>query len=185
MAVGDAHVFPGFLTPALTQLFFLKPNDKIMYVTKLKAFAADKIDIAQMMISVFDRLENIVARSYHGSRWRICASWLPHSRTNTTFLSKTTDYFSHMLLQRWDGKIHWNECLPQPGIKLTTTRSRVTTEPPRRGLILIEESSPNWKKIMWEKMKLLIMDLSYLQRQFETKHAKHKISFICRVWINP
>ena len=25
MAVGDAHVFPGFLTPALTQLFFLKP----------------------------------------------------------------------------------------------------------------------------------------------------------------
>ena len=25
MAVGDAHVFPGFLTPALTQLFFPKP----------------------------------------------------------------------------------------------------------------------------------------------------------------
>ena len=25
MAVGDAHVFPGFLTPVLTQLFFLKP----------------------------------------------------------------------------------------------------------------------------------------------------------------
>ena len=33
-----------------------------MYVTKLKAFAADKINIAQMMISVFDRLENIVAK---------------------------------------------------------------------------------------------------------------------------
>ena len=25
MAVGDAHVFPGFLTPVLTQLFFLMP----------------------------------------------------------------------------------------------------------------------------------------------------------------
>ena len=25
MAVGYAHVFPGFLTPVLTQLFFLKP----------------------------------------------------------------------------------------------------------------------------------------------------------------
>ena len=25
MAVGDAHVFPGFHTPVLTQLFFLKP----------------------------------------------------------------------------------------------------------------------------------------------------------------
>ena len=25
MSVGDAHVFPGFLTPVLTQLFFPKP----------------------------------------------------------------------------------------------------------------------------------------------------------------
>ena len=25
MAVGEAHVFPGFLTPVLTKLFFLKP----------------------------------------------------------------------------------------------------------------------------------------------------------------
>ena len=25
MAVGDTHVFPGFLTPTLTQLFFQKP----------------------------------------------------------------------------------------------------------------------------------------------------------------
>ena len=26
MAVGDTHVFPGFLTPVLTQLFFPKPS---------------------------------------------------------------------------------------------------------------------------------------------------------------
>ena len=27
-------------------------------------------------------------------------SWLSHTSTNTTFPSKATDYFSHMLLQR-------------------------------------------------------------------------------------
>ena len=37
-------------------------NDKISGVTKLKAFADDKIDIAQMMISVFDRVKNIVGK---------------------------------------------------------------------------------------------------------------------------
>ena len=61
MAVGDADVFPGFLTPVLTQLF----------------------------------------------------------------LSKATDYFSHMLLQRWEAKIRRKEKSPQPGIELTTTRSWV------------------------------------------------------------
>ena len=34
------------------------------------------------------------------SMTRICVSWLSHTSTNTTFLSKATDYFSHMLLQR-------------------------------------------------------------------------------------
>ena len=38
------------------------PNDKILDVTKLKAFADDKINVAQMMFSVFDRLENIVGK---------------------------------------------------------------------------------------------------------------------------
>ena len=28
MAAGDAHVFPGFLTPVLTQIFFPKPPTK-------------------------------------------------------------------------------------------------------------------------------------------------------------
>ena len=60
MAVGDAHVFPGFVTP-----FF----------------------------------------------------------SNTTFLSKAIDYFSHMLLQRGKAKIRRTEGSPQPEIELTTTRS--------------------------------------------------------------
>ena len=37
------------------------PNDKILALTKLKAFADNKFDVAKFMISVFDRLENIVA----------------------------------------------------------------------------------------------------------------------------
>ena len=31
MVVGDAYVFPGFLTPALTQLFFPKPLPKLLF----------------------------------------------------------------------------------------------------------------------------------------------------------
>ena len=38
------------------------PNDKILDMTKLKAFADDKIIVAQIMISVFDRVENIVGK---------------------------------------------------------------------------------------------------------------------------
>ena len=64
-------------------------------------------------------------RSYHGGRWLICVSWLSHTSTNTTFLSKATDYFPHLLLQRWEAKIRQKEKSPQPGIELTTTRSWV------------------------------------------------------------
>ena len=38
------------------------PNIKIFYIVKLKAFADDKINVAQMMISVIDRVENIVGK---------------------------------------------------------------------------------------------------------------------------
>ena len=38
------------------------PHDKILDQTKLKAFADDKLDITKMIISVFDRVENIVGK---------------------------------------------------------------------------------------------------------------------------
>ena len=41
------------------------------------------------------------------------------------FLSKATDYFSHMPQQRWEEKKHRKESSPQPGIELTTNRSQV------------------------------------------------------------
>ena len=40
----------------------LLPNDKILDVNKFKALADDKINVAQMMIFVFDRVENIVGK---------------------------------------------------------------------------------------------------------------------------
>ena len=38
------------------------PNNKIFDWTKLKAFADDKIDFDKIMISVYDREENIVGK---------------------------------------------------------------------------------------------------------------------------
>ena len=38
------------------------PNSKTLIVTKLKAFADHKINAAQMMISVFDGIKNIVGK---------------------------------------------------------------------------------------------------------------------------
>ena len=38
------------------------PDDKILDIIKLKAFADDKINVGQMMISVYDRVQNIVEK---------------------------------------------------------------------------------------------------------------------------
>ena len=38
------------------------PNDKIFNVSKLKGFADNKINVAQMLISMFNKIENIVGK---------------------------------------------------------------------------------------------------------------------------
>ena len=38
------------------------PHDKILDQTKLKVFADDKLNVTKMIISVFDRVENIVGK---------------------------------------------------------------------------------------------------------------------------
>ena len=38
------------------------PNDKILHMTKLKAFADDKLNYARVMISLLDRVENTVGK---------------------------------------------------------------------------------------------------------------------------
>ena len=43
----------------------LYKNDKILFLTKLKAFADDKFNAIKMIISVFDRLENILGKGEH------------------------------------------------------------------------------------------------------------------------
>ena len=43
-------------------LFIPLPNDKILNVTKLKAFAENKLNISKLTISLFDRVENTVGK---------------------------------------------------------------------------------------------------------------------------
>ena len=76
MAVGDEYVFPGCLTPVLTQLFYQKPQTTFLTcfcggerreyagkkLSKLKAFADYEMNVAKMMNYVFDRGENIVGK---------------------------------------------------------------------------------------------------------------------------
>ena len=45
-----------------TVAFNSLPNDKIMTFTKLKAIADDIFNVAKMMISVFDAVENIMGK---------------------------------------------------------------------------------------------------------------------------
>ena len=40
----------------------LFPNDRILDMTKLKAFADDKLNVAKMMIYLFNRVENSVRK---------------------------------------------------------------------------------------------------------------------------
>ena len=45
-----------------SRVFNPSPNNKILDVTKLKALAGDKLNIAKMMFSFFDRVENTVVK---------------------------------------------------------------------------------------------------------------------------
>ena len=48
MAVGDAHVFPGFLTPVLTHLFFPKPQTTFLtcfYRSERRKYARKKVPL--------------------------------------------------------------------------------------------------------------------------------------------
>ena len=60
------------------------PHDKILYQTKLKAFADDKLNITRMIISVFDRVENIVEKGEIAC---------------TSNLSFSHDFFKRLLFQ--------------------------------------------------------------------------------------
>ena len=56
------HVLPGFLTPVMKQLLTLYQTTKFWTVTKLKAFADDKLNVAKMASSLFDRAENTLGK---------------------------------------------------------------------------------------------------------------------------
>ena len=58
------YVIKSDLPPTMTDTSEVNslPNDKFLDRTKLKAFADDKLNIAVMMISLIDRVENTVGR---------------------------------------------------------------------------------------------------------------------------
>ena len=62
MHVCAKHFAEKFNSSCRFNMFNSLPNDKILDVTKLKTIAEDKISVAQMMISVFDGIENIVGK---------------------------------------------------------------------------------------------------------------------------
>ena len=57
-----------FISPNVFYLFIDNlhinslPNNKILNVTRLKAFADDKFSVAKVMISLFDKIQNIVRK---------------------------------------------------------------------------------------------------------------------------
>ena len=48
--------------PSLPFFFYPFPHDKLLNQTKLKAFADDTLIVTKMIISVFDRVENIAEK---------------------------------------------------------------------------------------------------------------------------
>ena len=46
------------------------PNDKILDMTKLKVFADNKLKVAGTMISLYDRVENIVGNGENAGNWQ-------------------------------------------------------------------------------------------------------------------
>ena len=50
------------MVETLSAVFNPFPHNKILDQTKLKAFADDKLNITKMIISVFDRVENIAGK---------------------------------------------------------------------------------------------------------------------------
>ena len=57
-----------------TYLFNPFPHDKILDQTKLKAFADDKLYVTKIIISVFDRVENIVEKGEIACTSNFCFS---------------------------------------------------------------------------------------------------------------
>ena len=60
------------------------PNDTILDANKLKAFADDRINVAQMMISAFDRAENIVGKGENAGYQHFLL--FPHCFRKASFL---------------------------------------------------------------------------------------------------
>ena len=69
------------------------------------------------------------------SEAHVCVSWLSDTSTSTIFLSKATDYFSHMFLQSWEAKYAGKKVRLNRGSNSQPPGHRsdtLTSEPPVR-----------------------------------------------------
>ena len=67
----------------------LLPQNKILDWTKSKKFADDKLNVAKMMISLFDRMENTVGKGENAGYWLPAFSpFFPHPLFSKGFLFK-------------------------------------------------------------------------------------------------
>ena len=84
-AVGDAHVFPGFLTPVLTQLFF--PSHRLLF-SHASAEVRGKNTLERILASTGDRIHNYQVMSptrsplshQGGAEWKAFAEDPIHNR---------------------------------------------------------------------------------------------------------
>ena len=81
MAVGDAYVFPGFLTPVLTQLLFPKPP-----TTFLACFCRTSVLAPNMSVKENLRDDTLTWELHYGPHG-YKANTLPHNTTNKVYLN--------------------------------------------------------------------------------------------------
>ena len=67
------------------------PYEKILDVTKLKAFADEKFNVAKIIISLFDRVENTVGKGENGGCQQFVLFPTVFSKTSFLRVTKSRD----------------------------------------------------------------------------------------------
>ena len=73
------------------------PNDKILEMTKLKAFADDKLNVAKMTISLFGRVENPMGKGENAGHQHFFPFPTGFSKALFLRLVKSRDYMAKVL----------------------------------------------------------------------------------------
>ena len=116
----------------------------------------------------------------------MCVSLLSHTSTNSTFLSKATNYFSHMLLQRWEAKIRRKDVASTRD----QTHNHQVTSPTPSPLSHPGRAAPVWAskrvKIIYPFIQNLKTEKKHLENiVLEAENAAARIFCISHNLFNP